>query len=332
MKSFLTASLALVSCAVFAGVQQDFDNVESDALPSGWTGDGSIVAGDHGDDHGGNMLSVDGKVTCDNTDGTASRWSKLSLWMKAPEEATDLASEDIEMTAAQFAVATGAEVDGALKVMVCQKKSGAESEYEWVDTGKTVAKGAWFAVNLEFDYGTQKVRVMVGNEVCDTEYDLVSSKDATDKIASLDVIGSSNVDDVSIQEAVAADSLTDVLKGYKIYLADIEGAQLADLTDAAKAEKVAAGLDPNGDTVFLAKEIAPAGDDKVAITVPCAFDNGQEYELWVNGNKADGADWSFNKDKAGKITGVTIEVAPPANTKVLKFQVKAKAKVATAQN
>ncbi|MGN0854139.1 MAG: hypothetical protein ACI4R9_01315 [Kiritimatiellia bacterium] len=333
MKSSLIAGLALLPCAVFAAIDQNFN--EATELPDGWSGDGTIEQKSESDTD--KVLAVDGTVTCDNA-GTPSSYSKLSLQVKAPEgDAAD--DPDVDLMSgysdSQFAVTTGAllEESGKLKVMVYQ--NGA-----WTATTATVTPSAWFTINLEFDYANKKVRGSVVEDGVQTEftpYDFITQPENTStNVSSLVLVGSSQVDDVSIYEAVATSELPPVLEGYgKVFLEDL-GVSKSDLTDEVTqyggltvADRVATGLKPKDEnTTFLATAIAPAADGKVAVTVPCAYDNGQDYELWINDTKADDTGWSFVREN-GAITGVKIE-ATPASGKVLKFQVKAKAPAASA--
>lgn len=329
MKSFLTAGLALAACAALAGVEkQTFDG--STTLPTGFEGDGTIELKTEGGTD--KVLAVDGTVTCAN-EGTASQWGKTTFLVKAPEDAT--APADLPTAAdiggCQIAVATGAAAtDGTLKVMVYQGGTT-----PWVEaSGVTVAKGAWFTVVLDFDYSVSKVQVLVNNTSAGW-FPLVTPLEEsvkTAKIKSLEFVGSTKVDDVSIAEVnnVPAEALPEAIKTLPSIDLAAQGVTLAQIVENAKVgtsgltvqQKIEAGLNPQDDSKFTATALAPAADEgKLAITVPCAFDNGQAYEVYVNGEKVDSTK-AIVKDGNDKITGVNLTFAP-GDAKVLKVQVKA---------
>ena len=331
MKSFLTVGLTMAACAALAGVEkQTFDG--STTLPTGFEGDGTIELKTEGGTD--KVLAVDGTVTCANG-GTASQWGKTTFLVKAPEDAT--ASADLPTAAdiggCQIAVATGAAAtDGTLKVMVYQGGTT-----PWVEaSGVTVAKGAWFTVVLDFDYSVSKVQVLV-NGTSAGWFPLVTTQATTSKIASLSFVGSTKVDDVSIAEVtnVPTEALPLAIKGLdKIDLA-AQGVTIDQIVANATVgtsgltvqQKIESGLNPKDDSKFTATALAPAADGKLAITVPCAFDNGQAYEVYVNGVKVDSTK-AIVKDGNDKITGVNLTFAP-GDAKVLKVQVKAVAPATT---
>lgn len=338
MKLLLTVGLALSSCAIMADVNQNFN--DASGLPEGWTAAEGSSATVEAVESGatlpsGNVLSVEGTVTCENT-GTASEWSQTSFLVQAPEdENTDFITGE-EVSGCQIAVTTGAADGENLKVMVYRGATGDETAPSWIDSGKTVGKGAWFSVGLNFDYTVDKVQVVI-NEADAGWYPLVSAKGTaagTPKkasVGSLAFVGSSKVDDVRITGAdvVPATVLPEVLEGYTVKLSEIgvSGEQLlsTDTVGASNmtvAEKVAAGLDPTDDSMFVATALAPATEaGKLVVSVPCAFDNGQAYEVYVNGEKVDSTK-AVVTDGSGKITGVNLAFEP-GSAKVLKVQVKA---------
>lgn len=327
MKSFLTVGLAMAACAALAGVEkQTFNDSEiGTTLPTGFEGDGTIELKTEGGTD--KVLAVDGTVTCAN-EGTASQWGKTTFLVKAPEDAT--APADLPTAAdiggCQIAVATGAAAtDGTLKVMVYQGGTT-----PWVEaSGVTVAKGAWFTVVLDFDYSVSKVQVLVNNTSAGW-FPLVTKQAMTSKIASLSFVGSTKVDDVSIAEVdnVPVEALPADLQKLNVNLATL-GVSIEDINRSTPvgnsgltvAQKIESGLNPKDDSTFTATALAPAADGKLAITVPCAFDNGQAYEVYVNGEKVDSTK-AIVKDGNDKITGVNLTFAP-GDAKVLKVQVKA---------
>ena len=328
MKSFLTAGLALAACAALAGVEkQTFDG--STTLPTGFEGDGTIELKTEGVTDN-KVLAVDGTVTCANSAGDASQWGKTTFLVKAPEDAT--APADLPTAAdiggCQIAVATGAEATDTTKLKVMVYQGGTTPA--WVEAQNvTVAKGAWFTVVLDFDYSVSKVQVLV-NGTSAGWFPLVTTQATTSKIASLSFVGSTKVDDVSIAEVdnVPAEALPADLQKLNVNLATL-GVSIEDINCSTPvgnsgltvAQKIESGLNPKDDSTFTATALAPAADGKLAITVPCAFDNGQAYEVYVNDVKVDSTK-AIVKDGNDKITGVNLTFAP-GDAKVLKVQVKA---------
>lgn len=341
MKSFLTVGLALAACAALADVEkQTFDGSEiGTTLPAGFAGDGTIELKTEGDTD--KVLAVDGTVTCSNT-GDAAQWGKTTFLVKAPEDATataDLPTANDIGENCQIAVATGSADGDNLKVMVYRGKQGEETNPVWEETNVTVAKGAWFTVVLDFDYSVSKVQVLVNNTSAGW-FPLVTKQAMTSKIASLSFVGSTKVDDVSIAEVdnVPVEALPAAIKGLdKINLA-AQGVTLAQIVENAKVgssdltvqEKIESGLNPTDNSTFTATALAPADEGKLAITVPCAFDNGQAYTIVVT-------DATGSKEvvaEAGDIDNGkrTLTFMPQTTGNVLKFQVKASAPTApTAQ-
>ena len=334
MKSFLTAGLALAACAALAGVEkQTFDG--STTLPTGFEGDGTIELKTEGVTDN-KVLAVDGTVTCANSAGDASQWGKTTFLVKAPEDATaDLPTAADIGAGCQIAVATGAEATDTTKLKVMVYQGGTTPA--WVEAQNvTVAKGAWFTVVLDFDYSVSKVQVLV-NGTSAGWFPLVTTQATTSKIASLSFVGSTKVDDVSIAEVtnVPTEALPLAIKGLdKIDLA-AQGVTIDQIVANATVgtsgltvqQKIESGLNPKDDSKFTATALAPAADGKLAITVPCAFDNGQAYEVYVNDVKVDSTK-AIVKDGNDKITGVNLTFAP-GDAKVLKVQVKAVAPATT---
>ena len=332
MKSFLTVGLTMAACAALAGVEkQTFDG--STTLPTGFEGDGTIELKTEGVTDN-KVLAVDGTVTCANSAGDASQWGKTTFLVKAPEDATADLPTAADIGGCQIAVATGAAAtDGTLKVMVYQ----GGTTPAWVEAQNvTVAKGTWFTVDLNFDYSASKVQVLV-NDTSAGWFPLVTKQAMTSKIASLSFVGSTKVDDVSIAEVtnVPTEALPLAIKGLdKIDLA-AQGVTIDQIVANATVgtsgltvqQKIESGLNPKDDSKFTATALAPAADGKLAITVPCAFDNGQAYEVYVNGVKVDSTK-AIVKDGNDKITGVNLTFAP-GDAKVLKVQVKAVAPATT---
>ena len=335
MKSFLTAGFALATCAAFAAMSEDFQNKDAGAITTGdWAGGTVEVSGSD------KVLAIDGTVSCSNGAATDSEFVKTSFRVFAPAEATADLPTGSELEGCQIAIATGDEVSSGspnLKVMIYH--GGADSG--WDETGLTVATGAWFEVTLHFDYTAKKAKVEIGGAVSEL-FDLVTvpANEATaSKINSLSFVGSSKIDNVSIQEAVAQGSLPNDLKGFTVYTTDL-GVTTADLTSSQTyagltvAEQIQAGITPKSTTTsFVAKGLSTVTENNVVntvITVPCNNDNGQVYQVAITDNAGTAILGSPVSATAGVINkenntrDLTFTV-PTTDKKVLKFNVVAKA-------
>ena len=327
MKSFLTAGFALATCAAFAAMSEDFQNKDAGAITTGdWAGGTVEVSGSD------KVLAIDGTVSCSNdTEAASSEFVKTSFKVFAPADAT--ATTDLptgtELSDCQIAIATGpyaTETETTLKVMVY---GGATPD--WTDTGLTVATGAWFTVTLHFDYTEKTAKVEIGGAVS-APVALVTKPESNvnvAKINSLSFVGSSKIDNVSIDEAITIATLTEksasALAGLEVYSSDLEaeGLETTDLSDDNVIKSITAGLTPTtSDVTFNATALSTESTQTV-ITVPCDKDYGQVYQVEIN----DGSATTTVSATAGAIKGgaraLTFTVPSElTSTKVLKFQVK----------
>ena len=325
MKSFLTAGFALATCAAFAAMSENFNNMEADTTISGnvdWAG-GTVKA-----ETGGNVLVFDGTVSCSNAVGAVgSEFVKTSFLVFAPTEgmSTNDLPTGAEVSGCQIAVATGEETSqdsGFLNVMVYQGSTPA-----WTNTTLTVATGQWFTVTLHFDYTANTAKIQIGqngeNSVAGP-YTLVSTAAAgsVSKINSLSFVGSSKIDDVSIAEAIAKSTLVNTLDGLEIYEADLPSGVTVDnlKSDNNYTKHIEAGLTPSDSPVTFNATALSTESTQTVITVPCDKDYGQVYQVVIN-------DTTTVPATAGDIEGgaraLTFTVPSElTSTKVLKFQVK----------
>ena len=338
MKAFLTAGLALATCAAFAAIEkQTFDSMDVGPIPAGnavWSGEGTVGT-KTGTGVSGKSLAVAGTVICSNDTSVAavSEFVKTSFQVKAPEEGTETSElpTGAEVADCQIAVATGAAGTGAdadkLKVMVY-----AGSTPAWTDTGLKVTTNDWFDVTLSFDYsGSPKTaKVQIGNAVAGPFILVTPPASATAKINSLNFVGAAEIDDVLIDEALTQESLASSgLEGMHIYTNElgVTQAEIADPVttygDMTVADRIVAGLAPKDETTFTATALATTDDGQVGITVPRVYDNGQVYSVVVT---EDGVERTVSNVTPELGDGsVTLKVMPATGTKVIKLQVKAKA-------
>lgn len=345
MKSFLTAGFALATCAAFAAMTENFTNM-AEGKVSGEVGavnwaTGTVAAETETDR--GNVLVFDGTVSCTNDpDAVSSEFVKTSFDVLAPSEG--MSTQDLppaaDLTGCQIAIAAGDEVSSGssnLKVMIYH--GGTNSG--WAETGLTVTKDRWFEVTLHFDYTAKKAKVEIGGAVSEL-FDLVTvpANEATaSKINSLSFVGSSKIDNVSIQEAVAQGTLPDNLKGFTVYTTDLN-VTTADLTSSQTyaggltvAQQIQAGITPKSETTsFVAKGLSTVTENNVVntvITVPCNNDNGQVYQVTITKNDGTAISGSPVSATAGVIkennTRDLTFTVPTTTEKVLKFNVVAKA-------
>ena len=327
MKAFLTAGLSLAACAAFAAIPtQTFDTAG--------TLDNTIWFGVDGTKVSGGVLAVEGTAICSNAAAAvASEFVKTSFKVKAPEDETTELPTGAELEGCQIAIATGAASGDDLKVMVYAITNA--NTAGWADTGLTVATGTEFTVTLSFDYMQTNVTVQIDRSSADPSsagpYTLVTPPDnnaTTAKINSLNFVGSTEIDDVGIDEALAMSQLASTLDGLQIYTNSLPaGVTVDDLKeDNIYTKHIEAGLTPSdAPLAFNATALTTVTEGntvKTVITVPCNADYGQVYKVVITGaagNLIDKVD-----AEAGAISGnsraLKFEV-PATEAKVLKFNV-----------
>lgn len=335
MKSFLTASLVLATCAAFAAIPTQTFDVDGDKDQAIWFGDGTVSGG---------VLVVEGTEICSNaTEAVASEFVKTSFRVKAPKEG--MATADLptgeEVAGCQIAVATGEAGTGddadKLKVMVFSKTNATEAG--WAETGLTVPTNEWFEVALSFNYESKTASIQIGSPSIQIgsqvagPFTNVTVSATTAKINSLNFVGSASLDDVLIDEALPKSELASTLYGLQIYTnslpADVAAAvATANLkTDNNYTKHIEAGLTPSdAPLAFNATALTTVTEDntvKTVITVPCDADFGQVYKVVITGANGE-IDGSPVTAKAGAISENSRAlkfVMPTTTEKVLKFTV-----------
>ena len=331
MKSFLTAGFALATCAAFAALQEQvFDGLADGSITAEGNWKGGVVE-PKTTGSSDKVLAIDGTVSCSNAVGAASsEFVKTSFKVLAPADAT--ATTDLptgtELEDCQIAIATGpyaTETETTLKVMVYR---GGDSP-AWTETGLTVATGAWFTVTLHFDYTAKTAKVEIGGAYSDPVA-LVTKPESNvnvAKINSLSFVGSSKIDNVSIAEAIAQNSLASTLQGFELYESELPSGVAGNLnTGNNYTEHIEAGLTPVDETLVFNATALSTDSTETVITVPCNKDYGQVYQIVIN----NGADQYLRTvaAEAGPIDTVSgsralkFEVPSDLTSKVLKFQVK----------
>ena len=335
MKSFLTASLVLATCAAFAAIPtQTFTGDTKDTTI--WFGTSTVSDG---------VLVVEGTEICSNATGAVeSEFVKTSFKVKAPKEG--MATADLptgeEVAGCQIAVATGPATGDNLKVMVFSKTNATEAG--WAETGLTVPTNKWFDVALSFNYESQTASIQISSQEIGSQvagpFTNVTVTAATAKINSLNFVGSASLDDVLIDEALPKSELASTLYGLQIYTnslpADVAAAvATANLkTDNNCTKHIEAGLTPSdAPLAFNATALTTVTEDntvKTVITVPCDADYGQVYKVVITGANGE-IDGSPVTAKAGAISENSRAlkfVMPTTEEKVLKIRVESGAPAA----
>lgn len=326
MKSFLTAGFALATCAAFAAMSENFNGKTAETtIESGdWAG-GTVENIAEGD----NVLAIDGTVSCSNAVGaTESEFVKTSFKVFAPADATATEALPREgLSDCQIAIATGpyaTEAETTLKVMVYGGATPA-----WTDTGLTVATNDWFEVTLHFDYTAKTAKVEIRGEYS-APVALVNNAvvaNNTAKINSLSFVGSSKIDNVSIDEAIAQSLLASTLQGFELYESELSSGVAGHLnTSNNYTEHIEAGLTPVDETLVFNATALSMDSTETVITVPCDKDYGQVYQIVIN----NGADQHLRTvvaeagpiDTVSRSRALKFEVPSNLTSTVLKFQVK----------
>lgn len=340
MKSMLTAGLALASCVAFAERSWDFGSDAAADLTgvADCYGEGSLVTGE-GSPAEGAVLALDGLVVCSNNTAAANKeWGNTKFLLKVPTEGVDdFAAEGLE--GCQFAVALGALEGDALKVMAYYLDPASVSTTPsniWQGAGFSVATGTWVQVEMDFDYKDNKVSLAMGGatNLYPMAVGYTPAGPGVSKMLALSFVGASKVDTIGIVEtnAVPAAALPEALQGFTaLDLAELD-VSIDDLHSTATgansgltvAEKITAGLNlaAEQDKPFASTKLAEGSSvNELAITIPCDTNNGQAYEVVINGTTVVNPT-SVSEPSDGKRT---LTFAVPSGVKVVKVQVRAKA-------
>lgn len=335
MKAFLTAGLALATCAAFAAIPTQTFVGEKDTTI--WFGDGTVSGG---------VLAVEGTAICSNaTTAADSEFVKTSFQVKAPEDETTELPTGAELAGCQIAIATGAATgtnNEQLKVMVYAITNA--NEAGWADTGLAVETGSVFTVTLSFDYMQSNVTVQVDSSSAGSSsagpYTLVTppANNATyAKINSLNFVGSTEIDNVGIDEALAKSSMTGALadlQGLTVYTNEVGmtleeiAASTAGSGGLTAAQRIEAGLTATAEAAsFTATALTTMTEGntvKTVITVPCNADYGQIYKVVITDAAGTAITGSPVTAEAGAISENSRAlkfVVPATDKKVLKFTV-----------
>ena len=230
--------------AVSNVVSNDFESVEADSqisLQEGWTGYGTVTNGNPGYANTvgyptalghTKVLAVEGRVTCSNTTMTASKPTTVDMMVQiaTPDDALAFPSGT---DTGDIQIAVGVDTDATLKIW-CKNKSNAAAWYSLGSTAYDV--GSWHRVSFTFDYANALCQVRVDGEPMMTANGYLTTDttnlDTADgswyklaassiKLVSVQVIGSTSIDDLLVKQDAAATTVDSVLP----VLADAGGTQ-----------------------------------------------------------------------------------------------------------
>lgn len=308
--------MTAAGCALYAAsamgatenvVSNSFEDVAVDASISGqtgWEGYGTVTSATYsassvgfptGDAHT-KVLAVEGRVTR-TAATTASKPATVDMMVQiaTPDDALAFPSGT---DTAEIQIAVGVETDATLKVY-CKDKSGAA---DWYALGTTpYVVGSWHRVSFTFDYAHNLCQIRVDGEPILTENGYLTTDTSTlstadgswytlakdsGQLASVQVIGSTSIDDLLVQQNTAADATVDSVLPE---LADKDGTTAAgvpyswieqqgitrgtteapDGSGMTVAAKYNTGLSVSDGQVFAIKDMTMSGT-KVTLTVPTA--------------------------------------------------------------
>ena len=291
-------------------VSNSFEDVAVDTSISGqtgWEGYGTVTGATYsassvgfptGDTHT-KVLAVEGRVTRTATTSTSKPATvDMMVQIATPDDALAFPSGT---DTADIQIAVGVETDAKLKVY-CKNKSGTAGWYALGSTAYTV--GSWHRVSFTFDYAHNLCQIRVDGEPILTANGYLTTdvlnlasadgswyklaKDSAGQLASVQVIGSTSIDDLLVKQDTAADATVNTVLPA---LADaggntdgvpnswIEEQGISRATTTAPdgsgmtvAQKYNTGLSVSDGQVFAITDMSMSGT-KVTLTVPAATAN-----------------------------------------------------------
>ena len=326
--------MTAAGCALFAAsamgaatVSESFESqTAGDPIANGstWTGYGTVTATNYtaaGDSSVGrpivqasgnpaNVLAVEGRVTR-TAATTASNAATVDMMVQIALPDDDLAfPSGTDTTDIQIAVGvdrvSGSDTTGALKVW-CQPPAPAGGTAGWVSLGKTYDKDSWHRVSFTFDYANKLCQIRVdgepvitdngvyaaGSNVAGSWYKLANGS-ASSALASVQIIGSTSIDDLLVSEAAQVADALPVLadaagetNGVSYAWIEQQGVTrdtTAHAPDYATSgmtvgQKYAAGYDVNDNKKFGVKSMSMSGTSATITFDQAAVKSGYTYVL-----------------------------------------------------
>jgi len=291
-------------------VTENFEGVvapaELSALGNTWSGYGSVTAAtytaayaDAGSPISGThaqVLAVEGRVTRTAATTQSNATVDMMVQIATPDDALAFPSGT---DTAGIQIAVGVETNATLKVY-CKNKS---SEPGWYPLGSTpLAVGSWHRVSFTFDYANKTCQVLVDGSpaVSATGYLTATATSAdgngswyklakadASALASVQVIGSTSIDDLLVQESATATEVEPAVAGSTtgggatvpnswfveqgVAREDV-AAPAPDNSGMTVAQKYVTGLSATDGQVFAITDMTMS-ENKVTLTVPVATAN-----------------------------------------------------------
>lgn len=339
----------------FASETKDLTQITGEKSGT-WSGYGEVKAatGTYGENAGlpisaalGNVLSVDGNVTCKIGEGGTSAAKPISLDMMVqivkPVEALALPSDE---GGQPVQIAVGVDTDGSLKVYCTDKKADATGWYVLKESG--LEEGSWHRVSFTFDYGRGTCQVGLDGVACVTEHGFIASDsamqpdspgawykfaktgtgDAKNKLNVVKVIGSTSIDEVLVK---SGETYAEVLPQPKGEVDGVPQAWLlaqgvVNVTDKAPdqsgltvAEKYQAGLGVLDGETYAIKAMAMSGGAdavKVTLTVPKMTPPSGYKNVIKYGSASDALDASQDIGSGAEAVELSVAKAKTGVTKI----------------
>ena len=362
------AGCALFAASATGAVSDSFENqANGDAVTTitGWEGYGTVTAATYagaGDSTVGrpivqssanpaNILTVEGRVTR-TAATTANNAATVDMMVQIALPDDDLAfpsgttTTDIQIAVGVDKV-SGSDTIGALKAW-CKPRAGGDPA--WIDLGVTYAKDTWHRVSFTFDYVNQLCQIRVDGEPVITANGILAAGSTVNgawyklatanktALASVQIIGSTSIDDLLVSEATTVAAALPVLQDASGTTADVpntwieeQGITRAQVTDGqvlddsgmTVANKYAAGFDVADGKKFGVKTMTLA-DVNNTPTATITFDaaNVKSGYTYVLSTSTDKSTWSDATTlTAEQAAAGTVSVPLDAPVKYLKLKV-----------
>ena len=343
--------MTAAGCALFAAsamgaasnvMREDFESVSgSISAQSGWTGYGTVTASNYtatavdssvgrpigAGSPDNNVLVVEGRVTCSNATTSATKPATVDMMVQValPDDGlafpTGTNESDIQIA---VGVDTNTVADTGLLKIYCKNKGNTAG---WYSLGAVLNKDTWHRVSFTFDYAHALCQVRVDGEpmmtangylTTDTTklpgengswYKLAAS---TTQLTSVQVIGSTAIDDLLVKQdttatsvdtvlpeladAISGESQTIAIDGENVPKTWIEQQGITRTTTEAPdgsgmgvGEKYAAGYDVSDGKTFGVKTMSMSGTSATVTFEPANVKTGYTYVLSTS---TDNSTWS----------------------------------------
>ena len=357
------AGCALFAASTMGAVSDSFESQSAgDAVTAitGWDGYGTVTAATYsgaGDSTVGrpivqanaspapaNVLAVEGRVTR-TAATTVNNAATVDMMVQIALPDDDLAfpagttTTDIQIAVGVDKV-SGSETSGALKVW-CKPRAGGDAA--WISLDKTYDKDSWHRVSFTFDYANQLCQIRVDGEPVITANGILSAGSTLDgawyklatsttstALASVQIIGSTSIDDVLVSEAATVAAVLPTLQDASGTTAGVpnlwieeqgitRSAAAGDAPDNSGmtvADKYAAGFDVGDGKKFGVKEMTLTNSVATVTFDAATVQPGYSYVLATSTDNENWTDGSAIDATKGSVS-ITLDAA----VKYLKLKV-----------